>query len=827
MADEQLSCTRGPASRSRCSSTGARSPSSHIPQTYLSTFESIISSYPPIFESLLLQLPTSSIITLYHTSECLRLFLQDYPTAWKNLSFRSPSPGRVSTRQNSPASDASGESTESSSKLYSLDLLLVNVVLPFGTRLKSLELDHTAITGGNLTHCVLHTRRDTLQHLSVRGCKQVSLKYHIVPFLNLFKLQKSSPQTTQRSHLALKSLYTFRCRHHRRRPYTPSSRLRKDSDSAPTHDLIQLCHELCIWTDSAWCPTLGGRCLRRKDYSSGRGTPEARVEVWVVFDRLWRSSNRLGPSEHADSGGPSVLGGELWEHAEIGYDGEPLGCGREGKGLPAHLRQSHEIFVENVSCHGCGVHIPERWEHCSIRMHCMGCRKTLCQECAFSRPLPRATNHDRDPDESFWWAPATVRNPNRMLQEIAPSANLTNGIMPDSSTPPPIKMQWCCLRPMFSNGGSIHFLGSAGRNHSINQVRAVPLPKGKGYEDPEFLPRQSNNGVPCQTADSESVETGQLPTKLGQSLESLLQVPSGNTSDPCYRNLCPECWDVSTWKAACRVCKEPFCFAHDFRGLNMRICGYRDLSTEKAIIRERSKFKDIMELWEKTTTTEDNLRDGVDSLFRKYLRNYALISDALITLEAIIPLISKSPFVNGEELSKETASLISEKYSGNPPGVSASMLKYMNSIDQSFASPSSEPEVPYEGNRNEWKGCGSFMCPTRRVLGDRRPECTAAAQQCMMCNTHVCPECLVLDPPCDCSFCKHHYRCPNCFSIQNQFCRKTEEDEEKRQQQEEHERRKAEAIRMLEEADRLASLVGEFMLTVDDATISAEGESST
>lgn len=240
--------SRAPASRLRSFSPHKIHPPIQ-PRSTLSTFEHIISSYPTVFESLLLQLPTASIFDLYHTSKCLRAFLQDYPTAWKHLSFRSCSPGRASPRQASPASDASGDTNTSTSKPYSLDLLLVNVVLPFGTRLKSLELDHTAISGESLAHCVLHSRRDTLQHLSVRGCKQVSLKYHIVPFLSLFSLQKTI--TGLQTHLALKSLYTFRCRHHRRRPYTTASLSRKDSDSAPTHDLIQLCHELGIWTDTA------------------------------------------------------------------------------------------------------------------------------------------------------------------------------------------------------------------------------------------------------------------------------------------------------------------------------------------------------------------------------------------------------------------------------------------------------------------------------------------------------------------------------------------------------------------------------------------------
>ena len=290
MANEYPSCSRGPIERTRYPSPGLDKDSSaiHKPQSQLSTFECLLSTHPPVLESLFLQLPTSSIFDLYHTSKYLKSFLQDYPIAWNHLSFRSLSPGRIATRQSSPSSDGSADSTVSQSKYYALDQLLLTIVLPFALRLKSLDLDHTAVSGLALTSSVLHARRETLQHLSVRGCKQVSLKYHIVPFLTIFSLQHSVGEKRKNgsSGLALRSLYTFRCRHHRRRPYTPGSLLRKDSDSEHTHELIVICRNLGIWTDTAWCPTPGGRCLRRKDYSFSRAIPEARIEVWVVYDRL-------------------------------------------------------------------------------------------------------------------------------------------------------------------------------------------------------------------------------------------------------------------------------------------------------------------------------------------------------------------------------------------------------------------------------------------------------------------------------------------------------------------------------------------------------------
>lgn len=394
------------------------------PQTSLSVFERIIAFHSPILESLLLQLPTLSILSLYHTSRFLRSFLQSYPIAWSHLSFRLFNSSRSESRQPSPASDVSADTPFRRSRQYALDQLLTEIVVPFGTRLKSLDLDHTAASGLTLTSSVLPARRETLQHLSVRGCKNVSLKYHVVPYLTLFSLQKNVRTLNNTIHvdyLALKSLYTFRCRHHRRRPYLPASLIRRESDAEPTHELIKICYDLGIWTDTAWCPTPGGRCMRRRDYYTGRGTLDGRGEVWVVFDRLWRSGNRLGRSE--DNGANSARHrGQLWEDAESGYEGEPLGASDvqgegEGKMVPAHLRRSHRIFVDGFKCHECGKTILERCEQCSVRMHCTGCRKILCANCAFSRPLPRmkpnASNSsssstatgERAILEDIWWAP--------------------------------------------------------------------------------------------------------------------------------------------------------------------------------------------------------------------------------------------------------------------------------------------------------------------------------------------------------------------------------------------------------------------------------------
>lgn len=785
-----------------------------------SPFECIITTHPPIFESLVLQLPTSSILDLYHTSRHLQTFLQDYPTAWNNLSFRSSIPERLASRQTSPASDGSGDSTNPQSKHYALDQLLTNVILPFGTRLRSLELDHTAVAGHLLITHVLHGRRETLQHLSVRGCKQVSLKYHIVPFLNIFNLQ-GRPRRSSSTHapkcptgLALKSLYTFRCRHHRRRPYTPASLLRRDSDSLPTDDLIRICHTLGIWIDSAWCPTPGGRCMRRKDYSVGRGTPDARLEVWVVFDRLWRSGNRLGSSTDVEQDEANRARGQLWEDAEFGYNGEPLGCeprpGKgEGKLLSSHLRQSHKKFVEAIKCHDCGIQIHERCEHCSIRMHCMGCRKTMCASCAFARSLPKTSRGDENPGQ-FWWAPGQARKPELMLQEISPTSISDPNGFPNSAITPPVNMQWCCLKPMFSNGGSITFVGPAVTAPATNHIRTSPLPKGAGYEDPEFARLKSANDPTISPDDRpDPFLDGYVPKEGGkQILDWIINGPGSQDGNGCPRSLCQECWETPGWRAACKFCKEPFCVAHDLRGLSVRICGYKDLTTEKTLLEENMEFNIAMETWKKKLVAQDCAPSESTRGFRGV---------ALENLHALIATVPDRVWQNQaeKEIRRSILDSFRNGFPGCPMGKDSALLS-LDSEKASVISDASKSETTEDADiksepEHLWRGCRYLMCPKHRSVGDHRPKCTAAARQCTLCDTHICPECLDEYPACECSYCKEHYTCPNCFTKVESQCKKVEEEKEKSRKAEEVERKILLAARKLREADEAVERAGQFL----------------
>lgn len=818
--------SRSRTSRERCSSSTTRPGL----RTSLSRFEQIVSTHPPVFESLLLQLPTSSILDLYHTSNYLRAFLQGYPTAWNHLSFRSFSPGRLASRQASPASDSSSETSTVQSKPYALDQLLMAIVLPFGTRLISLDLDHTAVAGDTLTSIVLHSRRETLQHLSVRGCKQVSLKYNIMPFLTLFSLQKSASDFQNSGPvpgLALRSLYTFRCRHHRRRPYTPASLLRKDSDSVHTHELIKICYDLGIWTDTAWCPTPGGRCLKRKDYSVGRGTPDARTEVWVVYDRLWRSGNRLGPTVYSESARSRSTRGQLWEDAESGYNGEPLGCepqqGQgEGKARTAHLRQSHRRFVENITCQDCKVPIPERCEHCSIRMHCMGCRKTLCENCAFSRPLPPA-KYPKSPKldsdagnetatEPYWWAPGQMRNPNLMMQEVVPSTSADSSNTPNSTVTPALKMQWCCLKPMSSNGGSITFVGPGMSGSPINHIHTAPLPPGQGYEDGELSRLRRSDNTSGSVVDCPVLPGCSPRLKHYQMLHWLLYGMGSEDQKPCPRSLCHDCWQTPGWRAACQSCKESFCFAHDLRGLSMRICGYKDLSTEKSFLEENSNFRRVLEASEKSTIALNTAREKTEDTIREYLsvlsklpelsqsfkEKYADLTDSFQRVG------SNTSVINPENLLGEAASELKKtSYEGE-------LLKMLDLIMSTPISNKGAEGTEPESN-DSWQGCGSFLCPKYRSIGDQRPRCTAAAQQCALCEVHVCPDCLAQNSRCDCAYCKDHYSCPNCVKTLGSLCKKAEEEEEARRDIRIQEEQQAKWERQLKEANDMAELAREFL----------------
>ncbi|KAL4918921.1 hypothetical protein BDW62DRAFT_180102 [Aspergillus aurantiobrunneus] len=786
-------------------------------QRPLSTFERVITTHTPILESLLLQTPTASILRLSHTSRYLRSFLRAYPTAWKYLSFRllypsgTPSPLRIILpgmldpripRQSRP---------------YALDQLLMNVVVPFSPCLKSLELDNTAVSGQILISTVLHSRRETLEHLSVRGCKNVSLKYHIIPYLMMFGLQydvsmeKNIGSSLSTKHLALKSLYTYRCRHHRRRPYLSSSLTRKDSDSEPTHELVNLCHKLGIWTDTAWCSTPAGRCFRRRGYVAMRA-PQGSPEVWVVFDRLWRSKNWIGPAD-APSSRPPQKDGKLWEHDETGCFGEALGTGEkrdvsEGKMVSTHLRRSHRRFVENIRCDNCCEEISERCEQCSILMHCVGCRKTLCASCAYERPYL----HSQPPKLSgtgasagpFWWAPGCTTSP-CLMYDPAENAQDNAAVQPGIPVSyPALKFHWCCTEPIFSGGGGIS-IGTP--NRDVDQVRAAPLPRGQGWEDLEYSAQEWSKSFPKYAYGDPrkpdyTLEAGHL------AMMKWLLGPPDKQPSACPRNLCKECYDTPQWKVHCKNCSKPLCIEHDLRGLRLRICGYRDLTLEKLAIQNRTDTSTV-------TSTLVPQADGSSSspLPPAAATGFDLPYRTQRTVDSTTSSVTEGQpaDINPQPLTTSSAAA-PQPARRRSRSVSASGSNRSRSSSPSFYSDS-----PIEQHYAKWQGCQSFFCPQYRPIGDQRQRCASVLRECTSCSVYVCQDCVTANPPCKCSYCEMNYLCPNCARLRDRdgTCRRAEEEKALREEKLQRDMEALERILETKLANEVAEFAGQFFETLD------------
>lgn len=802
----------------------------------LSQFERCITFNAPVLESLLLQLPTDSIFKLYQTSHYLRTFFRSYPTAWKSLSFRLLYPSTPSTLpQLIPPATSDREaqvSPERQSRPYALDQLLMNVLAPFTTCLRSLELDNTAVSGQILVSTVMHARCETLEHLSIRGCKHVSLKYHIVPYLNLLGLQQDVDKATSfgsfqpRKRLALKSLYAYRSRHHRRRPYLASSIFRKDSDAEPTHELVNLCHKLGIWTDTAWCTTPAGRCFRRRGYVAMRD-PQGMTEAWVAFDRLWRCKNWIGP--YNGDGEPwETRSGRLWESEDTGCFGEALGSGEgpeagEGKMVPAHLRRSHRQFVHDVKCDNCGDEIQERCEQCSILMHCVGCRKTLCASCAYERPYLRQealfmssnnthntsahshstaqAHHSTNTSDPLWWAPGAVHSPSSMEDPISNSldGNPLHGL---PRTPDPVlRFHWCCAEPYFSGGGGIS-IGTPSRD--VDQVRAVPLPRNQGWEDLEYTVSEWSKTFPKYAYGDPSkpdytLETGHL------AMMKWLLGPPGRKTSPCPRNLCQECYDSPQWKVHCKSCSKPLCIEHDLRGLRLRICGYKELGYEKLTIQNRS-----------TVAAAASSSDARPSQPMPTSHDLPFRTQRLMDS-------TNSSYIDGppgDALGDEDLFEAPNDHGSTRPFFPRTPTRSFSappSSNSGCSSPSTSSfESTIEGSR--WQGCQSFFCPKIRAAGDRRQSCPSYLRQCKECAVFVCQDCVLANPPCKCAYCQDNYKCPNCV-LKNTNpggpCRRQEDEKARKERKWKKDMQELEKILQLKLANEVAEFAGQFFYSLE------------
>lgn len=244
----------------------------------------------------------------------------------------------------------------------------------------------------------------------------------------------------------------------------------------------------------------------------------------------------------------------------------------------------------------------------------------------------------------------------------------------------------------------------------------------------------------------------------------------------------------------------------------MRICGYKDLSTEKAFLEENSSFRKVLEASERSTIALNTAREKTKGTIREYLNVLSKLPELSQSFKDKYAHLmdssqrpkSSTSVINPETLLGEAASELKEtSYEGE-------LLKMLDLIISTPVSNTGDEDKESQPNES-WLGCGSVLCPRYRSIGDHRPRCTAAAQQCTLCEVHVCPDCLAQNSRCDCAYCKDHYSCPNCVKTLGSLCKKAEEEEEVRRNIMIQEEQQAKWERQLKEANDMAELAREFL----------------
>jgi len=300
------------------------------PQNHICPLETLLSIYTPILECLVSHLPTSSKLALSQSSRSLRQLLYRYPRFFAHLDFRLS------------VFESANFDSYPLGTVYNLDRLLQ--CLPVDGRIVSLTLDWTAVSGSFLFNKILDRCSQTLEHLSVRGCRKVSIKHHIVPHFvyqsSIFPLGDHCGETQTP---ALKSLYVYKARGVRRKPFLID---RKPADGdEPSRYLTTLAAGLGIWVDLGLCPTPKLRCPRRREILR-RG----KENFCVPFDKRWRVQD----------------------------DNESLS---EAEHVRRRLRE--QGYGEDLVCWNCDAEIPDRCEACVHQMTCSSCEKPLCHNCAY------------------------------------------------------------------------------------------------------------------------------------------------------------------------------------------------------------------------------------------------------------------------------------------------------------------------------------------------------------------------------------------------------------------------------------------------------------
>ncbi|KAL8937270.1 MAG: hypothetical protein Q9211_003772 [Gyalolechia sp. 1 TL-2023] len=218
------------------------------------------------------------------------------------------------------------------------------------------------------------------------------------------------------------------------------------------------------------------------------------------------------------------------------------------------------------------------------------------------------------------------------------------------------------------------------------------------------------------------------------------------------------------WKVMCRACQEPICLAHDVRGLQTRVCGYRDLHVEDTIVKERMLQVAQQALRRKHAQIE--LMDRITT----HLQEHGTLN---AQYEYEFAVITELPAGNDDDLREHR-----DQVADRPPRSSTNDAGIPTNA---FAALPFQPPAFSHSNGplntiNTWRGCAAFNCQEYRPLGDHRRPCPASMKTCIECKVHVCFECWTKQQPCDCSYCSDKYHCPNCMpASSSENCKKAEE----------------------------------------------------
>ncbi|KAL9025764.1 MAG: hypothetical protein Q9196_005466 [Gyalolechia fulgens] len=218
------------------------------------------------------------------------------------------------------------------------------------------------------------------------------------------------------------------------------------------------------------------------------------------------------------------------------------------------------------------------------------------------------------------------------------------------------------------------------------------------------------------------------------------------------------------WKVMCRACQEPICLAHDVRGLQTRVCGYRDLHVEDTIVKERMLQVAQQALRRKHAQIE--LMDRITT----HLQEHGTLN---AQYEYEFAVITELPAGNDDDLREHR-----DQVADRPPRSSTNDAGIPTNA---FAALPFQPPAFNHSNGplntiNTWRGCAAFNCQEYRPLGDHRRPCPASMKTCIECKVHVCFECWTKQQPCDCSYCSDKYHCPNCMpASSSENCKKAEE----------------------------------------------------